>query len=441
MWDGLAMTRAKWLGKGEVVAAGWSAAAEAAQLLAQLGWRARAACGTGACGTGAALTSGSASVVAAPTLVGQDWAGSGAMALTGQDGGPCRHPVGRPATVARGASLALELVTGAVVDGPALLGERAALLGLRRGGQTSPGGGTRLMAAADGWWALNLARDRDLVPALTSGVAGDDPWQQAERWGRGLPLTEILGRTRLLGLAAGSLAETAAPSALFRTSARPATAAGRDRPLVVNLGALWAGPLAASLLALAGAEVIDVESLSRPDPTRLSSPAFYALLHDGHRRRAVDFTDPAELRSLLGAADIVIEASRRRALRSLGAGAGAVLADGRARTWLRIAGHRDPSRVAFGDDAAVAGGLVAWDRHLPVFAGDAIADPLTGLLGALAIAALHSQSATTVIDIAMADVAAYCAVPPGGQDPASTDIEPAPPRIACRRSGRPSGRA
>jgi len=39
------------------------------------------------------------------------------------------------------------------------------------------GGGTRLIPAADGWWALNLARDADLVPALTQAPAGDDPWQ------------------------------------------------------------------------------------------------------------------------------------------------------------------------------------------------------------------------------------------------------------------------
>ena len=38
--------------------------------------------------------------------------------------------------------------------------------------------------------------------------------------------------------------------------------------------------------------------------------------------------------------------------------------------------------VGFGDDAAVAGGLVAWDDAGPVFCADAVADPATGLVGA-----------------------------------------------------------
>jgi crotonobetainyl-CoA:carnitine CoA-transferase CaiB-like acyl-CoA transferase len=113
-----------------------------------------------------------------------------------------------------------------------------------------------------------------------------------------------------------------------------------------------------------------------------------------------------------------------------------VLADGRARTWLRITGHRDPHRVVFGDDAAVAGGLTAWDEGLPVFAGDAIADPLTGLLGALAIAAAHSATRTSVIDIAMADVAAYCASTPSPEAHATAtdDVKLAPPHVAHRDS-------
>jgi crotonobetainyl-CoA:carnitine CoA-transferase CaiB-like acyl-CoA transferase len=206
---------------------------------------------------------------------------------------------------------------------------------------------------------------------------------------------------------------------------------------VVNLGALWAGPLAANLLGLAGADIIDVESLSRPDPTRLSDPDFHALLHNGHNHQSVDFADPDRLRALLQDADIVIEASRARALESLGVDARSVQADGRARTWLRITGHRDPQPIAFGNDAAVAGGLIAWDEGLPVFAGGAIADPLTGLLGALAVAATHSTTHTTIIDLAMADVAAYCASAPS-PDAQAADVDIAAPHVAHRRSSERS---
>jgi hypothetical protein len=410
-----------------ILAADWPAAAEAARLLTLLGSPTRIEAGASA-----ALSAHSVDVLATPTSIAQDWARSGAMAVTGRQDGPCLHPVGRPATVASGASLALELVTGARVDGVALLGERAALGGLQRGGQVSAGGGTRLLSAADNWWALNLSRDADLVPALTSRPVGSDPWRAVAEWARDVPVADVLGRTSLLGMAAGGLGETATPDSPWRIHTRPVQTHGRDRPRVVNLGALWAGPLAANLLGLAGAEVIDVESSTRPDPTRFSSPELFALMHAGHQHRELDFSEPGELVGLLSSADIVIEASRPRALRALGADADSVLADGRARTWLRITGHRDPYRVAFGDDAAVAGGLVAWARTEPVFAGDAIADPLTGLLGALAVAATHSSTRTTVIDIALADAAAYCAA---GPRPISTPIaDTAPAHVALRRA-------
>ena len=59
------------------------------------------------------------------------------------------------------------------------------------------------------------------------------------------------------------------------------------------------------------------------------------------------------------------------------------------RVWLRITGYGTDAgsaeRVAFGDDAAVAGGLVGYDGAGPVFVGDAIADPLTGLEAAAAV--------------------------------------------------------
>ena len=47
---------------------------------------------------------------------------------------------------------------------------------------------------------------------------------------------------------------------------------------------------------------------------------------------------------------------------------------------------RTPGGLAFGDDAAVAGGLVGTGADGPVFCGDAIADPLTGLEAASAVA-------------------------------------------------------
>ncbi len=167
----------------------------------------------------------------------------------------------------------------------------------------------------------------------------------------------------------------------------------------------------AQLLARAGATVVKVESPKRPDGTRRGEPAFFDWMNAGKLCYAVDFDTQADaLRRLLSVADIVIEGSRPAALRRRQLDAENV--PGRpGRIWLRINGYHDqPGRPAFGDDAAVAGGLVG---DGPVFLGDAIADPLSGLEAARAIGESLRRGGGEVIDVAMAQVAArYAALPP-----------------------------
>jgi len=129
-----------------VTAASWPAAREAGQLLSALG-----AAVTYPAGPRPALVSGDVEVVADPADAATDWAESGAMALTGRAAGEPMPCVGRPASRARGAALALELLTGGkvAVDGAALLAERAAFTGLTRGGDVSVGGAARLLRTAD----------------------------------------------------------------------------------------------------------------------------------------------------------------------------------------------------------------------------------------------------------------------------------------------------
>jgi crotonobetainyl-CoA:carnitine CoA-transferase CaiB-like acyl-CoA transferase len=81
--------------------------------------------------------------------------------------------------------------------------------------------------------------------------------------------------------------------------------------------------------------------------------------------------------------------------------------------WISITGYgrAAPGRdwVAFGDDAAAAGGLVTWDDDGPCFCADAIADPLSGLTAAAAtLEALEGDDAV-LLDVVMARVAARCA--------------------------------
>jgi crotonobetainyl-CoA:carnitine CoA-transferase CaiB-like acyl-CoA transferase len=140
-------------------------------------------------------------------------------------------------------------------------------------------------------------------------------------------------------------------------------------------------------------------------------------LHAGHESVALDFEDPSDLRALhalVEAADVVVEGSRPRALRQLGIDAESVLRNRPGVTWVSITGYgrtgANADRVAFGDDAAVAGGLVAIDADgHPVFCGDAIADPLSGLYAAEAAAASVGAGGGRLVSVALADVAAVAA--------------------------------
>ena len=188
---------------------------------------------------------------------------------------------------------------------------------------------------------------------------------------------------------------------------------------MVDFSALWAGPLCAHLLGLAGARIVKVETPHRPDGARRGDPGFYRLLHAGHRSVVLD-PDTREGRhamtALVQAADIVIEASRPRALARFGLDADEAVAAGT--TWVSITAYgRAIDRIGFGDDIAAASGLVARDLDgTPMFCGDAIADPLTGLTAAVLAATAPVDGGGVLWDIAMADVVA--ATLPSAEAPA-----------------------
>ncbi|MGV0851777.1 CoA transferase [Mycolicibacterium phlei] len=302
-------------------------------------------------------------------------------------------------------------LTGVDPDPAELIGGRAALLGHTPKGRVSAGGATRLLASRDGWWAVTLSRtdDIDTVPALVAADQVDDPWAAVQQWAARLDAVEVTERARLLGLPAAALAE--APPEPPRVFPFGAGTAGRslDGLLVADLSAMWAGPLCGQLLARAGATVVKVESAARPDGARNGPRPFFDWMNAGKLSYRADFDKPDGLRALLAAADVVIESSRPAALARRGLGPTDIPPrDGR--VWLRITGHgTDGERahwVAFGDDAAVAGGLVCGDDGDPTFCGDAIADPLTGMEAALAVAQSLRSGGGELIEMSMAAVAA-----------------------------------
>jgi hypothetical protein len=213
---------------------------------------------------------------------------------------------------------------------------------------------------------------------------------------------------------------TAVPFTLQRLGAARADDRWPARLVVVDLSAMWAGPLCARLLGLAGMRVIKVESVRRPDGARAGDPRFFDWLHGGHASVGLDLATSggrAALAQLVAAADVVIESSRPRALAQLGIDVEAAVGARPGITWVSITGHgREGAagrRVAFGDDAAVAAGLVAHDdQDRPVFCGDAIADPITGLSAAVGALSSVAAGGGHLVDVPMVGaVAAAMAVP------------------------------
>lgn len=365
------------------------------------------------------------------------------MALTGFASGP---PLAYPApALALLADVAAQFAaaTGVRADPAELLAGRAAVGGFTRQGQVSAGGSTRLLRAADGWCAVTLSRpeDMDAVPAIIGalgvpgvrGVPGVPDNAALESAARVVKAGDLADAAQLLGVPAAALppAPRPAPWPPWRTTRIAAPAPpprGLDGAVVADLSSMWAGPLCARLLGLAGARVIKVESPDRPDGARFGNGAFYDWLHGGHESLSLSFAAAcgrSVLARLLGAADIVIEGSRPRALASLGVAPG-MLAHRPGQVWLSITGYgrQVPGRVAFGDDAAVAGGLVAWADGEPAFCADAVADPLAGACGALAVASSLAGGGGELIDLPMRAVAAgFAAASAPGHGPHDVDVD------------------
>ncbi len=357
--------------------------------------------------------------LAAPMM----WADSGAMQLSGYADGPPRHCAAPLAVCAQGVWLALSALCpdAFAPDFRAyrLLGERAALANLQRQGRVSAGGACGFYTLADGVLALNLAREDDatLLPAWLEcdvSALSELPALLATR-----DSATLMERGRLLGLAVAALNKPGVAQSWYqaRRFAAPIKPRG-EVPVVVDLSALWAGPLCGQLLAQSGARVIKVESSRRPDGARLGPSDFFDVMNVGKESVALDFRDSRDLqrlRGLLEKADIVIESARPRALEQLGIDAEEILASYPGKIWLSITGYgrNAPMRewIAYGDDAGVAAGL-SWlmggDVGDPVFCADAIADPLTGLHAALLALAGWRSGGGTLLDIALHDVVAHC---------------------------------
>ncbi len=386
------------------------------------------------------------------------WADSGLMALTGaSDGAPCMCPVPL-AACADGALNAFRAITATpvfpTVTGADLLAERAALNALRKNGPRSTGGHCRLLPARDGMIGLNLTReeDWDLLPAwLEAGEPRD--WQRVGALVEERTTASLVARGRLLGLAVvDALPIPGEPCHWVDVVHAADGGPGPGKtPRVIDLSSLWAGPLCSNLWQSAGAEVIKVESSLRADGARFGSRAFFDLLNRGKESVVLDLHRPSgqqALRDLIRQADIVLEASRPRALRQMGIFAEELVDEVPNLTWVSITGYgrQEPQAnwIAYGDDAGIAAGLSAIMHQVTgdwVICGDAVADPLTGLHAALAGWASWLAGGGHLIALSLEQTVRHCitATAPQGNNYCDRqkqwqryllehDILPSPPR-------------
>lgn len=307
--------------------------------------------------------------------------------------------------VAEAGERLVELSHGKISFGAAQALDRGNELDLSLPSTISPNGHSRLIQTSDSWIVVSLARrdDVELLPAWLGTALDDKPWESLITAAAKRTAHDLLTAAVELHLPVARICE-AAP--LDQPQLIDGAACNSD---ILDLSALWAGPYCGALLAEAGHRVIKIESPNRPDPTAQHSPRFDARLNGRKQRRSMAL-DGRELLSLIDGARVMITSARPHALARLGLDEERVFSRNPDLLWIAITAHGwrgdAAMRVGFGDDCAVAGGLLSWQDDRPQFLGDALADPLTGIMAAmLAMEALESRKAG-VLDISLARTAA-----------------------------------
>lgn len=256
---------------------------------------------------------------------------------------------------------------------------------------TSANGTCHLLKSIDGWIALNFAREEDweFIPALTQSTPTNAPWDALQSYIANETSDNIVSRGRMMGLPIAKVDEYKNRLSLPASSAKSFGSQPRaaESLKVVDLTSMWAGPLCGCLFSRLGATVCKVESESRPDGIR-ASPEFFEKLNGNKNNLKLRFQTREgllELRDLVAEADVLITNSRFRAFAALGLNVDFIFANNPNLVWIAVSGYgisgEEGEWVAFGDDAAAAAGLLRWtETGEPHFVGDAIADPITGIV-------------------------------------------------------------
>ena len=318
------------------------------------------------------------------------------------------------------------LLSGFTVDPQGLLAQRVRHTKWQSGPFQSVGGSCHLMLTSDEQWvAINLARPEDhelLGIFFPTTLQSDDK------------INVSLLRLQVRQCSSDMLIEFAIDVGLpiavldevinkYSLDELPITIQQFEKPIdlkprsqlrVVDLSSLWAGPLCSHLLQRCGYAVTKVESRHRPDGARFGNPDFFSALDAGKDHVEIDFHSEHginQLSELIANADVVIEGSRPRAMQQLGIDAEQIVREAQPQVWLSITGYgrsgEAGQRVGFGDDCAVAGGLVDETSDGPQFLGDAIADPISGLVAATGVLRAVQQQKPCLLGVSLAESASW----------------------------------
>lgn len=192
---------------------------------------------------------------------------------------------------------------------------------------------------------------------------------------------------------------------------------------VIDLGQVVAGPLASTLLADLGADVIKVEPptgdlLRRSAPRKDNISLWWKVNGRNKRCMTLDLKNPDELEiffALVRKSDIVIESSVPGAMERLGAGYDDLKRHNPSLVYVSVSGfgqsgpYRD--RKAFGRTAEAFGGMAYITGHPdkpPVHPGFAAADTITALFAAFsALAGIIERESNAKSEGQHVDIALY----------------------------------
>jgi len=236
-------------------------------------------------------------------------------------------------------------------------------------------------------------------PAPSAPIAVGSGWVHADLIAADLShFARILDELQEAELVAAEAQAGRLPVTPYRRELRPVRdealefpASPRERSLhgvrVVDLTTLWAGPLATSLLAASGAEVLKIDPSVRRDGFH-ARPTLYAELNARKQILDLDLRAPKDRRhfeALVASADLVVDSFSRRVLRNFGyspdelrrirpqIGTLSIVA------FPAASGERDWLSYGGGVHAVSGLGMANPAASLPLAAPVAYPDPLTGM--------------------------------------------------------------